>query len=388
MSEMDKIIEKCTGCRLCVKECDFLQQYCNNPKELAEGFKAGKHRTNPEIPYSCNICSLCEVRCPEGLNVGKMCFEVRHQLVQEGLAPLQQHQPLKDAQDWYVSDAFKLALPATVASETKRAFFPGCALSAYSPDLVLKTYDYLQQKLPGTGIVLGCCGAPAYLIGEQARFQEIIDGIEADIIKMGASEIIVACPYCCHALKQYLPHLNPRSLYTVLSEIGIPEVAETERHTFSVHDPCSSRFENEMQSSVRSLIEASGHNIEEIEHSKGSTHCCGLGGMAFAVSSDLSRSKARRTIDDARHDLVTYCASCRGNLAANGAHILHVLDLIFNDNEIERRFAPPADPSLAMDNQKHLKLRLLDRTRIEKPLETLPGKVDQESWRQLNNGVK
>lgn len=362
MSEIDKIIEKCTGCRLCVKECDFLQRYCTDPKELAEGFKAGKHRTNPEIPYSCNICSLCEVRCPERLNVGKMCFEVRHQLVQEGLAPLQQHQPLKDAQNWNESEAFKLALPASTASETKRVFFPGCALSAYSPELVLKTYDYIQEKLPGTGIILGCCGAPAYLIGEQARFQEIIDGIEADIIKMGATDIIVACPYCYYALKQYLPHLNPRSLYTVLSEIGIPEVFRAELHTFSIHDPCSSRFVEEMQSSIRSLIVALGYDIVEIEHSKGSTHCCGLGGMASVVSSDLSRRKARRTIDESKYDLITYCASCRGNLAANGAHILHILDLIFNDKEFECKFAPSADPSFAMDNQRNLKLRLLGRT--------------------------
>lgn len=367
--EIDRIIKKCTGCRLCVKECDFLQLYCDNPKELAEAFKAGRHRTNPEIPYSCNMCSLCEVRCPEGLNTGKMCFEVRHQLVQEGLAPLKQHQPLKEAADWYVSDASRLALPAPAASETKRAFFPGCALSAYSPDLVLKTYDYLQQSLPGTGIILGCCGAPVYLIGEQDRFQEVIDGIAADTRSLGASEIIIACPYCYHVLKQYLPHLNPRSLYTVLSEIGIPEAAEGEKHTFSIHDPCSSRFEKEMQSSVRGLIKASGCDIEEIEHSKDSTHCCGLGGMASAVSSDLSRRKAMRTIDDARFDLVTYCASCQSNLAANGASVLHVLDLIFNDNELEGRSAACTDPSVAMDNQRQLKLRLLDRTGDERKLE-------------------
>jgi len=236
MSESDKMLERCIECGLCVKECDFLQMHCESPRDLAESFKAGKHRTSPEIPYSCNLCGLCEVRCPEGLNVGRMCFEVRHQLVQEGLAPLKPHQPLRDAQDWYVSDAFRLALPspeslkssdASGSGKTIRAFFPGCALSAYSPDLVINAYEYLLQKLPGTGIVLGCCGAPAYLIG-------------------GASEIIVACPCCYLVLKQYLPHLNPISLYTVLVRIGLPEAKPAagarEKRTFSIHDPCSSRL--------------------------------------------------------------------------------------------------------------------------------------------------
>ncbi|HWQ18574.1 MAG TPA: (Fe-S)-binding protein [Methanotrichaceae archaeon] len=373
MSESDKILERCIECGLCVKECDFLQRHCESPRDLAESFKAGKHRTSPEIPYSCNLCGLCEVRCPEGLNVGKMCFEARHQLVQEGLAPLKQHQPLRAAQDWYVSDEFRLVLPsseslksseASGSGETIRTFFPGCALSAYSPDLVIKTYEYLLQKLPGTGIVLGCCGAPAYLIGDQSRFQEIIGGIESDVKGIGASEIIVACPCCYLVLKQYLPHLNPISLYTVLARIGLPEAKPAagarEKRTFSIHDPCSSRFEGEVHNSVRKLIEACGHEVEEIEHSMESSHCCGLGGMAFAVDADLSAKKARHTIDESRSDLVTYCASCRGHLASQGAHILHLLDLIFNDDQLEDRFAPAADLSEAIENQRQLKLRLLN----------------------------
>jgi Fe-S oxidoreductase len=367
MSELNKILENCTGCRLCVDECDFLQKYCSSPKELAESFKAGKHRTNPEIPYSCNICGLCEVRCPNELNIGKMCFEARHQLVQEGQGPLQQHQPLTRALDWNESDAFKVALPASSASTTKRVFFPGCALSAYSPDLVLKAYDYLQQKLPGTGILLGCCGAPAYLIGEESRFQEVINGIESDISELGCSEIIVACPCCHNVLLHNQPNLRVTSLYPILEEIGLPEMSATEKHTFSVHDPCSTRFEKEIQNSIRRLIQSAGHRVCELEHSRDSTHCCGLGGMAFAVDSNLSAKKAMRTVKEAKYDLVTYCASCRGNLAAQGASVFHVLDLLFGESWQEKRVAPSAEPSTAQENQMALKLRLLERAKTIGP---------------------
>jgi len=81
--------------------------------------------------------------------------------------------------------------------------------------------------------------------------------------------------------------------------------------------------------------------------------------MAFAVDANLSAKIARHTIDETRSDLVTYCASCRGHLASQGAHILHLLDLVFNDDRLEDRFAPAADPSEAMENQRQLKLRLL-----------------------------
>jgi hypothetical protein len=37
--------------------------------------------------------------------------------------------------------------------------------------------------------------------------------------------------------------------------------------------------------------------------------------MAFAVDPDSSHKKALITVGEAKSDLVTYCASCRGNLA-------------------------------------------------------------------------
>jgi Fe-S oxidoreductase len=138
----------------------------------------------------------------------------------------------------------------------------------------------------------------------------------------------------------------------------------TERHTFSIHDPCSTRFEPDIQSSIRKLIQAAGHGVCELEHSRDSTHCCGLGGMAFAVDSNLSAKKAMRTVIESKHDLITYCASCRGNLAAQGASVLHILDLIFGEIWQEKGVAPPAEPTIAQENQRALKLRLLERAKM------------------------
>ncbi|MDD1761019.1 MAG: (Fe-S)-binding protein [Methanothrix sp.] len=374
MSETENILENCTGCKLCIGECDFLEKHCSSPKELAESFRDGKHRSHPEIPYSCNICGLCEVRCPQKLNIGKMCLEVRRQLVREGLAPLEQHKQLAEALNWNESDAFKLALPAYNDCEayeqtkgaTKRAFFPGCALSACSPDLVIKVYDYLRQKLSSTGIILGCCGAPAYLVGEESRFQEVIEGLESDLAMLDCSEIIVACPYCLYALKRNLPDHRVTSLYSCLEELGLPEKEKGELHQFSVHDPCSTRQELELQRSIRNLIRQSGHEVVELEHSGEFTQCCGLGGMAFAVAPDQSAQKARRTIKETEHDLITYCASCLGNLSSEGASILHVLDLIFGESWQDKRVSPPADSAAARENQRQLKLRLQKRAEASK----------------------
>ena len=360
MSELKRIIEKCTECGLCVRECDFLQRYGDSPKELAEKFCAGSYRENPEVPYSCNLCNLCEVVCPEGLNVGRMCLQQRCLMVQEGSAPLPQHQPIVNAQESYLSDSTRLALPDLKAETTPRVFFPGCGLSSYSPRLAMIVYSYLQEMLPGTGIALGCCGAPSYLLGEQSEFRKMIQLLEQDVKRLGASEIIVACPSCYYMLKEYLTDLKPLSLYALLAELGVPGKA-SEAHVFSIHDPCSSRGEKEVQKSVRYLVQSLGHSIEEIEHSREKAHCCGLGGMAFAVSPEISAAKAGRTIGEAKFDLLTYCANCRENLASQGARIHYLLDLIFNDRWQEAALVPPKDSSVAAENQRLLRTRLVDR---------------------------
>ena len=86
--------------------------------------------------------------------------------------------------------------------------------------------------------------------------------------------------------------------------------------------------------------------------------------MAFAVDSNLSAKKAMRTVIESKHDLITYCASCRGNLAAQGASVLHILDLIFGEIWQEKGVAPPAEPTIAQENQRALKLRLLERAKM------------------------
>jgi hypothetical protein len=83
--------------------------------------------------------------------------------------------------------------------------------------------------------------------------------------------------------------------------------------------------------------------------------------MAFAVSPEISAAKAGRTIGEAKFDLLTYCANCRENLASQGARIHYLLDLIFNDRWQEAALVPPKDSSVAAENQRLLRTRLVDR---------------------------
>lgn len=357
MGEIKRVLNNCTECGICLEECDFLQKYCESPRELAVNYLQDKFVNTPEIPYSCNMCIFCKSICPQGLDIGKMSLEMRQEMVQLGIGPLAQHTSIKEAQEFYVSDEFKVIIPPKDRN-TKRLFFPGCSLSAYSPCIVIKTYEYLNEKLPGTGILLGCCGGPAYLIGDQKTFKPISENLKSEVKKVGADQMIVACPCCYNILKQHNPELNPVSLYTVLNKMGVPE-NKLESATYNVHDPCTTRYEPEIPASVRSLIKKAGYSISEIPHNKGESHCCGMGGMVYAVDEELGKLRSRRTLDEVDKGIVTYCATCREILQGQGGHVIHVLDVIFNTELKNALKAPPNTPEVSTENMKLLKKMMI-----------------------------
>ncbi len=352
--------QRCLSCEClaCQKNCEFLRSSMP-PRQLAEKLKED-YCFDLTIPCSCNLCNLCGTICPEGLNVGSLCQEIRKYLFYQAKLPLPQHKPVISHQRWGSSRVFTLAKANRLNNErTRRVFFPGCTLAAYSPDLITKTYAHLRSKLPHTGIILNCCGGPSYLIGEMTLFRDILAGIDRQMEALGASEIITACAKCYHMLKDHAPQWKIRGLYEVLVDIGLPEndlgAAQT---VFSIHDSCAVRHEAEFRQSVREVMKKLECRIEEMEFSGEKTRCCGGGGMIAPVNPLLFEKIARLRGEEAPHDIVTYCAGCRENLAQQGKGTLHVLDLIFNANWPQDRTKAPRDGLQRWKNRWQLKRRL------------------------------
>lgn len=356
MSEIDRLLEGCTECDVCVAECEFLEKVCKSPRELADQFSAGYFKENPQIPYSCNLCNLCERLCPEELNIGRMCLEIRRQLVAEVLGPLPSHKFVKEDREW-ISTNFSLAMPDPDVGEVYGVFFPGCILSGYSPSLVMDTYNYLRGKLPGTGIILGCCGNPTYCLGEEGEFQRILSELGSNIEKLGASDIVTACPLCYSTLKS-LASFRVTSIYEVMAEQGLPELTNRGNWTFSLHDSCPTRYEKALQDSVRSLVNQMGYQMEEMEYSRDKTRCCGMGGMVSYANLKLSNRMVKRRVEEAKYDILTYCASCREAFAFFGKPSLHILDLIFNPDWDKGRRNPAKLRRELRENQALLKSQL------------------------------
>jgi Fe-S oxidoreductase len=362
MSEIEKILEHCLAddCKQCMTECEFLRRFCDSPKGFAKDFLAGAFNEKPQALFCCNLCDWCETVCPEDINVGRMCLEARRAVVDSGAAPLGGHKLVLKDQEFVRSDEFTLMIPNPEKRKVRRVFFPGCHLSSYSPSLVTSTYEWLLNKDPDTGIILGCCGAPTNGMGFLSDFKEMVSDLEAEVERMGAEEIITACPNCYRTLGRFSDKLNPTSLYDVMAEDWNEGVINTaEGGVFNLHDPCAGRFHTSSHDSVRTLVKYTGAKIEELAHIREDTRCCGTGGMVAYTSPELSGTLAKRRVAGASHDLLTYCASCQRSLSGQKP-TLHILDLIFNPNWREDRDLPPNTPTVKRENQKTLWQTLQD----------------------------
>ena len=97
----------------------------------------------------------------------------------QGKGPLPPHKGVQNYVRWGTHPTFALSRPDPATGKARRVFFPGCSLSGHSPHLVKAAYAYLRERLPDTGIVLNCCGAPSQLLGERKVLEEVTGGVAA-----------------------------------------------------------------------------------------------------------------------------------------------------------------------------------------------------------------
>jgi len=360
-------------CMECVKVCEYLNHYGGYPKKYVReiynnlSIVMGTRYSNKLI-NSCSLCGLCAEICPENLDMGSVCKEARQVMVQQERMPASAHDFA--LRDMAFSNSEKFALfrnqPGTNASQY--AFFPGCQLSASSPDYIKMLYEALCQMLPaspglGVGLILRCCGAPADWAGQVDLFQQAQEEFLDNYAALGNPQLILACSSCYQIFKTQFPQVDIISLWEIIDKYGLlAGLLENRSPTpkpLAIHDPCSTRYEKQIQDSARSILGKLGQAVNELELSREKTECCSYGGQMWLANPDLAAKTVQRRISESQKDYVTYCAMCRDFFARHGKPSLHLLDLIFGKDlhSLARRIGPGY--SQRHENRAHLKRSML-----------------------------
>ncbi|SCY21129.1 pyridine nucleotide-disulfide oxidoreductase/dicluster-binding protein [Desulfoluna spongiiphila] len=350
-------------CLECVKVCPYLEKYKGSPREYVRriynnlSIVKGTRTTNKMI-NSCNLCGLCETVCPTGFSMAEVCHTSRQHMVETGKMPPSAHEFALLDMAFSNSDDFFLVRHAPGESSSAWLFFPGCQLGGASPAHVAQAYGYLRETHDTkTGLMLGCCGAPAHWGGDVPLFESVLAQIKAGWKNLGNPQIITACSSCQSVFSQFLPEADTVSLWSLMADHGLPATvgdSQTETLPLAVIDPCTARHETNVQKSVRLLLNDLGATVEELPFSGERTECCGFGGLMSNADPDVARDLLERRVQQSPLDYLTYCVVCRDHLASTGKKTSHLFDLIWPEN----RSTNPGY-SLRQENRTRLKSNIL-----------------------------
>ncbi|KAF0187928.1 MAG: hypothetical protein FD168_2164 [Desulfobulbaceae bacterium] len=363
------MVEKCTACGICQKECAFLRKY-GQPKEIAQSYDPN---LDSGMAFECSLCKLCTEVCPFKLDPAAMFLEMRRDAVRQGKGDFPQHRAIRNYEKQGFSSLFSYyGLPHGCDT----VFFPGCGLPGTRPDKVIKLFTHLQKSIPALGIVLDCCTKPSHDLGDQIFFKTMFFELKNYLLEKGVTKIIVACPNCYKVFRQYGGELTVTTAYEALLQTDLPATGLISG-TVTVHDPCAIRFEESIHDAARDLLSRKGLQVEEMKHHRRQTICCGEGGSVGFLAPELSQewSGIRKIEADGRTTL-TYCSGC-ANYLNPVTPTFHLLDLFFepeatitgkakvsrspftylNRLKLKRYFRKHLDPAISRERPKNLDTR-------------------------------
>lgn len=363
--EAIKEASRCIDCNCleCIKGCEFLRHYGETPVKLTRttqtnlAISVGNHTANKMI-NSCSLCGQCAEICPNGVDFVDFLRWTRSDMVRTENMPQSAFEFAWQDMEFSNSDEyFTIINPKNTSSDSKYVFFPGCQMGASEPDLVKVIYKDLNEKLDDTvGIMLGCCGAIGPWSGQVAKFKEAIGLIKKSIEEMGSPHVITACPTCYKIFKENLENVEISMVYDYIDDKQLKNIGNSK--CVAVDDPCSARYEVDLQDKVREISEKLGYNLEELDYNKKETTCCGYGGLTCFSHRELREDIVQSRIDQSDLDYITYCINCRDAYLGQNKNSKHILQLIYDfegknkkPNLSERRY-----------NRVQLKLDLLGKS--------------------------
>jgi len=349
----------CIECGVCTGACDLLGRARLTIGEVASRALAGETSGEAvDAILRCSLCGLCCADCPEGIEARPTMVAARELLGVAGALPVT-YRGMFDGCDFGIFGEYKrvhgIAFDDLDRPGTGTVFFPGCALSAYAPEIVRRAHGWLTGQGIEAGLVDSCCGAGLYAGGMVESGDVLHARLSSELQQRNAERLITVCPECYGALAGTLDGVEVVRLSSLLAEAGVR--APGGGH-LTVHDSCSDRASGAIGAAVREML--AGYSLVEMEHSGSHTMCCGSGGLVSCVDPDLSRARAQTRVDEFHASgadlMVTACVNCSHRLgAAAQGDVLHYLELVFGtridwidvDAKLARLFDTDTPPTIS-----------------------------------------
>lgn len=339
---------RCNRCGYCQAACPIYDVLRREPMtargriQLLRAVTDGKlplSETVSRLVYSCTDCQSCLVSCPGGVHTDEIFGAARRLLAHsEHLPPMlgqlegrvrSSHnisgEPAENRLLWAENlEDIPEGLVGKQSAEV--VLFTGCVSALYPMAYgILQDMVSIMQAAGVDFTTLGgdewCCGYPLLSAGLDAT-DMIAHNLEA-VKALGAKILVTTCPSCYHMWKHnyepdFISVVHSTEFLADLVDAGrVPLQPVQMRVTY--HDPCDLGRKSGVYDAPRRIIKAiPGVELVEMQDNKDAAMCCGGGGNLESLDPDLSRSVARRRLEQAQavgaQTIISACQQCERTL--------------------------------------------------------------------------
>lgn len=333
-----------------------------NDSEKETGLYETGTITHNEI-WACTNCGACVNECPVGIDQMGAIMELRrYQTLSLGEVPTTAAKAIENVAQhgnpWGVSaddrfkwaDGLEIPLLTQESEEVEWLYWVGCA-GSYDPSNQ-NVARAVVQVLQGAGVdfaVLGkgesCTGEPVKRLGDEYNFSEIARSNVENLKGLKFRKIVTHCPHCYNTLKNDYPEYGGEyqvyhhsQLLAELHASGQLKLGKSLDATVTYHDPCFLGRHNGEYEAPRKLLEGvAGLRLAEMELSRETSSCCGMGGGNMWYESEggekqIVENRMEHVVATGAKTLVTGCSFCMINFKGalgkiEGTDGLEVLDI-------------------------------------------------------------
>jgi len=312
----------CTDCGRCERACPAVMSGSDlDPRVILQNVKKTVYDGNvgmsaivmsENAAWACTTCQACVEECPVLIDPHSFVIETRRNLIMESKISKETVDYLNNLT--YAQNPFG-GVPSERDDLLKYApkyensmdvlYWVGC-MGTFDPrgkENAKKVMELLKKGGINFGILGSeekCNGETARRIGEEGRFQELVNQNIETFKKYNVKKIVTSCPHCYNTFKNEYPKfglevevIHHSEMLANLVESGKLKVKKS-KETVTLHDPCYLGRINGKFQDTRFILNSTG-NLIEMKESGPKSMCCGAGGgnYWYKVKSDESISHLR-----------------------------------------------------------------------------------------------
>ena len=271
----------------------------------------------------CFFCTSCKNTCFAHNDVCDLIYHARIDFQNLGLIPRSAWSSVMVDQEWDIFTAYRAIHGIYMTDLTRHvqtedhaaesdcqvAFFPGCSLAAYAPDLTREIFATVQELGGKTTMIDHCCGSPLKSAGFYDRAESLCDRIASELAFSGAKEVVCVCPGCANAMRSTLAKagldIQVTSLAAFLARHGFQPKNALPEGPLWISKSCQDRNGTYLEQVCEALrVDPATPSIFH--------GCCGAGGAVSAFDPNRQAMQADNKMSFAPDGatVVTMCPTC------------------------------------------------------------------------------